>query len=151
MQASFRILIKVKSLSLQCWFVKHVSHDRRSKRQIYSASPKLKLISDQPKFVLKAGLCVSLSKQLVYINRLCQLLHVIIYVEKARDSWERVIWWYFARIKCGNIVPGWLWIVLSEPRTWLIMWFPEVVDRQISGMSWRSCYKNIVYKHENAL
>ena len=54
--------------------------------QIYSASPKLKLISDQAKFVLKAGLCVSLSKRLVYINGLCQLLHVIIYVEKARDS-----------------------------------------------------------------
>ena len=65
--------------------------------------------------------------------------------------WERVMWWYFARIKCGNIVSGWLWIVLSVPRTWLIVWFPEVVDRQISGMSWRSCYKNIVYKHENAL
>ena len=28
--------------------------------------------------------------------------------------------------------------------------FPEVVDRQISGMSWHSCYKNIVYKHKNA-
>ena len=27
---------------------------------------------------------------------------------------------------------------------------PEVVDRQISGMSWRSCSKNIVYKRENA-
>ena len=51
--------------------------------------------------------------------------------------------WYFARIKCGNIVSGWLWIVLSVPRTWLIVWFPEVVDRPISGMSWRSCYKNI--------
>ena len=24
-------------------------------------------------------------------------------------------------------------------------------DRQISGMSWRSCYKNIVYKYEKAL
>ena len=64
---------------------------------------------------------------------------------------ERVMWWYFARIKCGNIVSGWLWIVLSVPRTWLIVWFPEVVDRQISGMSWRSCYKNIVYKHETSL
>ena len=51
---------------------------------------------------------------------------------------------YFDRIKCGNIVPGWFW------RTWLIVWFPEVVDRQNSGMSWYSCYKNIVYKHENA-
>ena len=36
----------------------------------------------------------------------------------------------FRPIKCGNIVPGWLWIVLSVPRTWLIVWFPEVVDRQ---------------------
>ena len=51
---------------------------------------------------------------------------------------ERVRWWYFALIKCGNIVSGWLWIVLSVPRTWLILWVPEVVDRQISGMSWRS-------------
>ena len=35
---------------------------------------------------------------------------------------------------------------------WLIVGFPEVVDRQISGRNlWRSCYKNIVYKHENAL
>ena len=46
---------------------------------------------------------------------------------------------------------SWLWIVLSVPRTWLIVLFPEVVDRQISGMSWRSCYTNIVYKNENAL
>ena len=46
-------------------------------------------------------------------------------------------------------MPGWLWIVLSVLRTWLIMSFPEVVDRQKSGMSWCSCYKNIVYKHEN--
>ena len=70
---------------------------------------------------------------------------------ESESYWERVMWWYFARIKCGNIVSGWLWIGLSVPRTWLIVWFPEVVDRQISGMSWRSCYKNIVYKHENAL
>ena len=63
---------------------------------------------------------------------------------------ERVIWWYFSRINCGNIVPGWLWIVLSVPGKWLIVWFPEVVDRQNSGMSWCSCYKNIVFKHKNA-
>ena len=63
---------------------------------------------------------------------------------------ERVIWWYFTRIKCGNIVPGWLWIVLSVPGKWLIVWFPEVVDRQNSGMSWCSCYKNTVFKHKNA-
>ena len=31
------------------------------------------------------------------------------------------------------------------PRTWLIVGFPEVVDRQISGRNlWRSCYKNIL-------
>ena len=90
-----------------------------------------------------------------WINRLCQQsLHVMIYVEKARvieRERERVRWWYFALIKCGNIVSGWLWIVLSVPRTWLIVWFPEVVDRQNSpaGISWCSC-KNIVYKHENA-
>ena len=46
---------------------------------------------------------------------------------------------------------GWLSIVLSVLGTWLIVSFPEVVDRQISGMSWRSCHKNIVYKHENTL
>ena len=51
----------------------------------------------------------------------------------------------------GNIVPGCLWIVLSVPRTRLIVLFPEVVDRQISGLPWRSCHKNIAYKHENAL
>ena len=50
-----------------------------------------------------------------------------------------------------NIVPGWLWLVLSVSRTRLIVLFPELVDRQISGMPWRSCHKNIVYKHENAL
>ena len=60
-----------------------------------------------------------------------KLIHLMIDVEKARViEWVRVIWWYFARIKCGNIVPGWLWMVLSVPRTWLIVWFPEVVDRQ---------------------
>ena len=51
----------------------------------------------------------------------------------------------------GNIVPGCLWIVLSVPRTRLIVLFPEVVDRQISGLPWRSCHTNIAYKHENAL
>ena len=52
-----------------------------------------------------------------------------------------------ARIKSVNIVPGWLWTVLTVPRTWLIVRFPEVVHRQNSGMSWCSCYNNIVYKH----
>ena len=46
---------------------------------------------------------------------------------ESESYWERVIWWYFARIKCGNIVPGCLWIVFSVPRTWLIVWFPEVM------------------------
>ena len=68
---------------------------------------------------------------------------------ESESYWEIVMWWYFARIKCGSIVSGWLWIVLSV--TWVIVWFPEVVDRQISGISWRSCHKNIVYKHENTL
>ena len=63
-----------------------------------------------------------------WINRLSQeRVHVMIYVEKSR-----VICWYFARIKFGNIVPGWLWIVLTVPWTWLIVRFPEVVDRQNS-------------------
>ena len=61
-------------------------------------------------------------------------LHVMIYGEKGR-------------FKGVNIVPGWLWIVLTALRTWLIVRFPEVVDRQNLGMSWCSCYKNIVYKH----
>ena len=39
----------------------------------------------------------------------------------------------------------------SNSRMWLIVWFPEIVDWQISGMSWRLCHKNIVYKHKNAL
>ena len=32
-----------------------------------------------------------------------------------------------------------------------LMWFPEVVDGQISGVSWRLWYKNIMSKHKNAL
>ena len=40
-----------------------------------------------------------------------------------------------SRIKSVNIVPGWLWTVLTVPRTWLIVRFPEVVHRQNSGMS----------------
>ena len=52
---------------------------------------------------------------------------------------------------CRNIVPGWLWLVLSVSRTRLIVLFPELVDRQISGLPWRLCHKNIVYKHENTL
>ena len=34
------------------------------------------------------------------------------------------------RIMRGDILPGWLWIVLSVPQIWLIVGFPEVVDRQ---------------------
>ena len=84
--------------------------------------------------------------------RLCQQSWHVLICRESESYWERVFWWYFARISCGNIVLGWLWIVLSVPRTWLIVRFPEVsVDRQISGMSWRSCYKNIVYKYKNAL
>ena len=132
------------------------------KSQIYSARAKLKLISDQTwdalKIVLKAGsssMCAFqnrsstsgiLNKSTVSAKFTCDDL-----CRESKNYWEKVIWWYFARIKSGNIVPGWLWIVLSVSRTWLIVWFLEVVDRQISGMSWRSCYKNIVYKHENAL
>ena len=107
--------------------------------QNYSARAKLMLISDQARDLVKICFegrrpCVPFKTARLHpgswINRLCQQsLHVMIYVEKA-SYWERVIWWYFARIKCGNIVPGWLWIVLSVPRTRLIVWFPEVVDRQ---------------------
>ena len=81
-----------------------------------------------------------------------KLIHLMIDVEKARViEWVRVIWWYFARIKCGNIVPGWLWIVLSVPRTWLIVWFPEVVDRQNLQVCRAAHYcVHIVYMHENA-
>ena len=89
---------------------------------------------------MKAGLSTSASGKFTCDDDLC-----------GERYWERVIVRYFACIKCGNIVPGWLWIVLSLPRTWLIVWFPEVVNRQNSGMPWLSCYKNIVYKHENAL
>ena len=71
-----------------------------------------------------------------WINRLCQeSLHVMmIYVAKRELFRERVISWYFARIKCGDILPGWLWMVLSVLRIRLIVWFSEVVDRQYSGM-----------------
>ena len=71
---------------------------------------------------------------------------------ESESYWASVIWGYLARIKCANIVPGWLWMGLSEPRTWLIVsGFPEVVDRQTSDTSWCSCYKNIVYKHIKTL
>ena len=33
-------------------------------------------------------------------------------------------------------MPSWLWMVLSVLGKWLIVRFPEVVDRQNSGMSW---------------
>ena len=34
-------------------------------------------------------------------------------------------------VGCGNIVPDWLWMVLSAL---------QVVDREDSGMPWCSCY-----------
>ena len=56
---------------------------------------------------------------------------------ESESYWASVIWGYLAHIKCANIVPGWLWMGLSEPRTWLIVsGFPEVVDRQTSDTSW---------------
>ena len=61
-----------------------------SKSSLWESNLSLKMISDQArnllKIVLKAGLYVSLSTRLVYIqNRLCQQsLHLLIYVEKAR-------------------------------------------------------------------
>ena len=130
--------------------------------QIYSAWAKLMLISDQARDLVKncfegRPLCVLFKTDRLHpgswVNRLCQQsLRVMIYVEKAKvTEIEGVICWYFFRIKCGNVVPGCLWIVLSVPRTWLIVWFPEVVDRQISGVSWRSCYKKFVNEHKKAL
>ena len=125
--------------------------------QNYSARAKLMLISDQARdlFWRPASMCPFqngsstsgiLNKSTVSAKFTCDDL-----CGESESYWERVMWWYFARIKCGNIVSGWLWIVLSVPRTWLIVWFPEVVDRQISGMLWRLCYKNIVHKHKKAL
>ena len=113
-----------------------------SRSQIYLTRAKLRLISDQARDLVEncfdgRPLCVPFKTARLHpgswITRLSQgsFIHLMIDVEKARViEWVRVIWWYFARIKCGNIVPGWLWIVLSVPRTWLIVWFPEVVDRQ---------------------
>ena len=124
-------------------------------RRIYSAREKLMHISDQARDEVKN--CFEGRRLYVpfktarlhpgsWINRPCQeSLPVMIYEEKGR-----VIWWYFSRIKCGHIVPGWLCILLSVPRTWLIVWFPEVVGGQNSGMTWRSCSTNIVCKHKNA-
>ena len=68
---------------------------------------------------------------------------------EGESYWARVIWWYLVHIMCGNIVPGWLRIFLSVSQTWLMVWFPEVVDRQNSGMSWCSCSKIIMHKHKN--
>ena len=67
---------------------------------------------------------------------------MMIYVEKARVIEQEKFKKNLAHIKSGNIVPGWLWIVLSVPRTWLNVRFPEVVDRQYSGMSWCSYYND---------
>ena len=96
--------------------------------QIYSARARLRLISDQARGLVEN--CFDGRPVWVPLNlkRLSQgSLHLIIDVEKARViEWVKVIWWY----KCGNIVPGWFWILLSVPRTWLIVWFPEVVNRQ---------------------
>ena len=129
--------------------------------QNYLVRAKLMLISDQARnqsknlFRRPASMCPFqngsstsriLNKSTVSAKFTCDDL-----CGESESYWERVMWWYFARIKCGNIVSGWLWIVLSVPRTWLIVWFPEVVDRQISGMLWRLCYKNIVHKHKKAL
>ena len=134
-----------------------VSHSSR----IYSAREKLMLISDQARdFVVKilfwrpACMCPFQNS-----SSTSGILNESTESEKftcddlwgeSESYWTRVIRWYFARIKCVNIVPGWLWVVLTVPRTRLIVRFPEVVDRQNWGMSWCSCYKNIVYKHEKA-
>ena len=61
-----------------------------------------------------------------WINRLRQFTCDDLCAE-SENYWATVIWWHFARIKCGNIVSGWLWIVLSLSRTWLIVWFSEVM------------------------
>ena len=61
---------------------------------------------------------------------------------KSESYWTRLIWWYLAHTNSGNIAPGWLWIILSVPWTWLIVWSPQVVDRQNSvGMLWCLCYQ----------
>lgn len=127
--------------------------------QIYSARAKLKLISDQARDLVKMFCQYRRLFVRFKTNGTSGILNKLtVSAKSTRDDlcgesesyWERVIWWYFSRIKCGNIVPGWLWIALSVPRTWLIVWFSQLVDGRISGMSWCSCYKNSVYKHKNA-
>ena len=102
--------------------------------QIYSARAKLMLISDQSRdlveIVLKAGICVLFQNGSSTCGILSGKCTCDDLCGKSESYWVRVIWWYFARINV--IVPGWLWIVLSVPRTWLIVWFPEFVDRQNS-------------------
>ena len=120
--------------------------------QMYSVRAKLKLIYWPGQSLVKKCFEGWPRRVPSKTARLCQQSWHVLICRESESYWERVFWWYFARISCGNIVLGWLWIVLSVPRTWLIVRFPEVsVDRQISGMSWRSCYKNIVYKYKNAL
>ena len=91
--------------------------------QIYSARAKLMLISDQARdlFWRPASMCPFqngsstsgiLNKSTVSAKFTCDDL-----CGESESYWERVMWWYFARIKCGNIVSGWLWIVLSVPQT----------------------------------
>ena len=115
-------------------------------------------ISDQAKDLVKScfegrPLCVPFTTAHQHpgswINWLSQeSLHVTMW--ESGSCWQRVIYWYFARIKCGNIVPGWLWIVLSVPGNWLIVWFPEVVGRIQVCRGARVTIKNILHKHKNA-
>ena len=126
--------------------------------QIYLARAQLMLISDQARDLVKecfeSGLLCPFQNGSftsgILNNWLCQESLPEFMWRKRELLREMVIWWYFTRIKCGNIVPGWLWIVLSVPGKWLIVWCSEVVDRQNSCMSWCSCYKNTVFKHKNA-
>ena len=51
----------------------------------------------------------------------------------------RVIWRWFARVKCGNITSGfWKFCGCHEIN---IVWFIESVDKQNSGMWLSSCYQ----------
>ena len=125
--------------------------------QNYSAGAKLMLISDQARDLVKICFegrrpCVPFKTARLHpgswINPLCQQsLDVMIYVEKARVIERESNVMIFRSYQVWKDCVWFVVDVLSVPPTWLIVWFPEVVDRQISGMSWRSCYN----KHENAL
>ena len=119
---------------------------------ICSARATLMHISDQARDLVKNCFegqpLVSLSKRAGILNKSTVPFDDL--CGESKSNWARVIWWHLVHVKYANILPDWVRIFLSVWQTWLMVWFPEVVDKQNSGMSWCSCSKNIFHKYKNA-